>query len=303
MASDFGDLIRALCLLDANGSAVSRRVMAGAMGIELLLPEITKEVAPPAKVNDKAPGRPPSSPLPLHAPAPRNTIPAKLRFLDEAPATQAPAWLEGAAVLPQPASTFRSLPPKPSLLNPGWTRGVLISVFATMFETQEIDLPRLIAGISSREDFDELPLVCIPTLARGVHCWIDDGPAMEPFLQDQRQLLFELRRVAGVSRVSESRFRAFPERRGNFLKGVPHLILSDLGAMQLPDDYLPDAVAGEAWIEFAGWVRDRLDSRMVVLTPLPVKKYAPLLRKAATVLYWDRRTNVQTTRQALAGIL
>ena len=303
MASDFGDLIRALCLLDANGSAVSRRVMAGAMGIDLLLPEITKEEAPPGNVDDEAAHRPLPPPPPPPPPAPRNTIPAKLHFLDEAPAMQTPAWLEGAAVLPQPASTFHAVPPKASLLTPAWSRGVLINVLATMFETQEIDLPRLIAGICSREDFDDLPLVCIPTLARGVHCWIDDGPAMEPFLQDQRQLLFELKKVAGVSRVSESRFRGFPERRGNFLKGVPHLILSDLGAMRLPDDYLPDAVAAEAWIEFAGWVRDHLDSHMVVLTPLPIKNYSVPLRKAAILLYWDRKTNVQTTRQALAGVL
>src|ERR1700688_2799621 len=140
MASDFGDLIRALCLLDANGSAVSRRAIAGAMGIDLLLPEIAKQETPSAKVDDKATGRPSSPPLPPYAPAPRNTIPAKLRFLDEAPAMQAPAWLEGATVLPQPTSTFRALPPKPSLLTPGWSRGVLISVLATMLETQEIDL-------------------------------------------------------------------------------------------------------------------------------------------------------------------
>jgi hypothetical protein len=303
MASDFGDLIRALCLLDANSSAGSRRAMAGALGIDLLLPDAAEKKAS-GKSADV--GQPPRVPPAITNPspsAPRNTIPAKLRFLDEAPAAQVPTWLEGAAMLPQPASTFRAVPAKPSLLTPGWTRGVLISVLATIFETQEIDLPRLIAGISSRAVFDDLPLACIPTLARGVHCWIDDGPAMEPFLQDQRQLLFELKKVAGLSRVSENRFRGFPERRGNFLKGVPHLILSDLGAMRLPDDYLPDAVAVDAWIEFAGWVQDHLDSRLVVLTPLPVKKYPMPLRKAAIMLNWDRKTSVQTARQALAGIL
>jgi len=45
MASDFGDLIRALCLLDANSSAGSRRAMAGALGIDLLLPDAAEKKA------------------------------------------------------------------------------------------------------------------------------------------------------------------------------------------------------------------------------------------------------------------
>jgi hypothetical protein len=302
VTSDFGDLIRTLYLLHANDKDDSRRAMARVLGIDLRFPEIVdKRTADAGGGGESVPSEVPQ--LPAYPPPPRNTIPATVRFLYYAPAEQAPAWLENAPLLPQPTSTIGTIPPKQSLLTPVWKRGVLISVLATLCETQDIDLPRLIATISAHEVLNHLPLVRIPTLTRGVHCWIDQGPAMEPFIQDQRQLLSDLQKVAGHWRVSEKRFRGLPERSGNFVKGAPHLVLSDLGAMPLPDDYLAEPVTPASWMEFARWVHDRLDGRMVVLTPVPPRKYDVRLRKAATLLYWDRRTNVQTTRKALAGIL
>jgi hypothetical protein len=302
MTSDFGDLIRTLYLLHANDNRDSRRAMARVLGIDLRFPEIVdKKAADAVGGGESVPSEVPQ--FAVYPPPPRNTIPATVRFLSDAPAEQAPTWLESAPVLPQPTSLFRAIPSKQSLLTPMWRRGVLISVLATLCETQDIDLPRMIARISAHEAIDHLPFVRIPTLTRGVHCWIDEGPAMEPFIQDQRQLVSDLQKVAGRWRVNERKFRGLPEQSGSFIKGAPHLVLSDLGAMPLPDDYLADPVTSEDWMEFAAWVHDRLDGRVVVLTPVPTRKYAVQLRRAATLLYWDRKTSVQTTRKALAGIL
>ena len=306
MGFDYGDMIRALCLLKANSNHGSRQAIANALGINLTLAAATAQRA--SKIADGSKSLPqltqPTHEQPARAPRPQtNPIPSTLRFLEEAPSENAPAWLQSATVLPKPALTIGTLPPKPSLLTPFWTRGLFVNALATACESGEIDLPKLVAMISSGKAPVALPVVRIPTLARGVQCWIDDGPAMEPYIQDQHQVLSILRQVAGISRVDMRKFRGLPERSGRFVRGAAHLVLSDLGSIQLPETYPAEWVTTEDWVDFATWVRDELEARVIVLTPIPVRNYALPIRNAATLLYWDRKTNVQSVRRAVAGVL
>jgi hypothetical protein len=126
---------------------------------------------------------------------------------------------------------------------------------------------------------------------------------MQPFLQDQRQILAELASVVGISRVSVHRFQGVPGREGNFVQRAPHLLLSDLSATPLPDDYVPEPVFLRDWLEFAAWLANDLQAWAVALTPLPVGVYPPALRQRVPVLSWDRSTSVQSARRALAGAI
>ena len=299
-SSEFADLIRAVRLLAANDNFVSRAAIAETLGIELTIRR--------ASVDPQGVATPMTSPMPNvtatapepHGPPRSNPIPANIRFLQDAPIQQPPDWLERAAVLRPASNQRRRIPAKPSLLWPIWTRALIVTLLATIGESGEIDIPALIRRLSSGESIDSLPLVRLATLARGVHCWVDDGPAMEPFNQDQNQLITELANVAGLSRVTLRKFRGVPERDVSFVRGAPHLLLSDLGRIPIPEEVGPMLVTENEFLHFAHWVRQDLEAPVVALTPLPVCRYSDELRAAVTLLCWDRQTSVQSARRAVA---
>jgi hypothetical protein len=212
-----------------------------------------------------------------------------------------PAWLSSATPLPRSAGKSRVIPAKPSLLRPVWTRALLVGAVATICESGEIDQEKLVNELSTGEAIDSLPLIRVATLARGVHCWIDEGEAMQPFIQDQKQLLAALFNVAGASRVTVKSFRGVPNRDGSFVTGAPHLVLSDLGAIDVPEEYSPERATPAEWIGFGQWISSDLQSRVIALSPLPIQSYVSDLRRAITVLCWDRGTSLQTVRRAMAG--
>ena len=148
MRSDLGDLIRAIGLLKANVNEESRRAIAKALGLDVAW-EVTDNTSPEPGGDATDPGQfgDPGTPERSGPPLQTNEIPATLSFLEDAPAEAPPAWLSSTTPLPRRTVEFRSIPPKPSLLTPVWTRALLVGALATVWESGEVDQDALVAQL------------------------------------------------------------------------------------------------------------------------------------------------------------
>jgi hypothetical protein len=302
--SDLGDLLGCLSALGAMHDERARNAIATTLGIDL---QTTAFVGPKKdngerKIVDDS--RPPVDNASKHITQPHlNEFNVQVKYIDEDPVDEGPPqWFHRASPLPRPTGTFRPMAPKQTLLEPSWARGLLIALISTLVETGEVDESRLVEKISLGMPILDLPLKSCPTLARGVCCWVDQGAAMQPFTLDQKQLLSDLRRVAGASRVDVRSFQGFPRREGVFVHGTPHVVLSDLSHIPLPEDCGRNLTSPVDWLEFVAWVRAELQARVIILTPCPPQEYDADLRQAATILLWDRSTNVRTALRSLQGV-
>jgi hypothetical protein len=295
--SNVGDWLRAIGLLKV-ADPVLRRQIGEAMGVGYSVEPVPPVPKGPWKIEDRVDDEPEKKDV--QRPPVLNEIPLTLRYLDDGLPQTPPQWVQAAVPLPRTTSPFHRLPAKPSLLNPTWTRALLVAALSSWDESNDVDIPTLIARLTTGQPLDQLPLLRVLTMSRGVHCWMDDGLAMQPFLQDQRHLLTALRRVAGAFRVSVARFRIIPDLASFFAPGQPHLILSDLGRTPLPEDTLGPPANLDDWQSFAHKVRNDLGGRLVALTPWPVTDYPAKIRRSMTLLSWDRTTSVQDARRMRA---
>jgi hypothetical protein len=302
-SSELGDFLRAVRLLGAGGNALSRQAIAEALGLDIKSGVDTRVRDSALAAESRA--APKTSSVVTHREIPprTNVIPSELRYLDAVSASEQPRWLAETRALDAPSPHSRVIPAKASLLAPSWSRALIITALSTIWESGEIDVAGLISTMSVGAAIEQLPLLRVATLSLGVHCWIDNGPAMELFSQDQGHVLRGLLNVAGASRVSVRKFIGTPDREGSFVRGAPHLVLTDLGKTVLPRGVSGEPTRDEDWIQFARWVKQDLGARAVVLTPQSPRKLPVALRKELLILSWDRRTSVQTARRAIAGVV
>jgi hypothetical protein len=292
--SPFGDFLRAVHALDASMDAGAREALAALFELEVRPAgpptptgglSIVPPVVPPPVV--------PPPPIPEHPPSP-TPIPATARAL-EVTDSERPVWVRSASVLF--TRSPRRVPPKPSLLEPHWTRAILTTALSTPGEAGDIDVDRLVDDVASGRPVRALPLLRAATLARGVYCWIDRSPSLQPFVEDQIQIAAQLRHVVGPSRLTVRTTNGVPPRSAEAMAGVPHLVLSDLGAVSVAGEPPPDSP--DAWADWAEWVGAELGGTVVALVPARVSGYPDRLRRVVRLLPWDRATSVQTVRRAL----
>jgi hypothetical protein len=173
--------------------------------------------------------------------------------------------------------------------------------------TEAVDVDRVAEELAHARPLTELPRLRVPSLALGAQALVDVGESMEPFLEDQQQLLqrFEnnLRARAEILYFADDpELGAGPDRRKRSWKpyglpesGTPVIALTDLGC-----GFPRRAVAARAWVALAERLRRR-GSRLVVFAPVRLERIPPELRRAGDLVFWDRSA-VRRNVMQLAGV-
>jgi hypothetical protein len=203
----------------------------------------------------------------------------------------------------------RDLPHEP-LWEPAWTRELVAAALTTRATGHTIDESRAVNTIAHGRPLTDVPLIPRRTLSRGVQVLVDVGEAMVPYARDRTQLVRQIGLVAGHSRVTVLRFSSTPLRgagasgRPTWRRyappepGTPVLALTDLGIGGHPVD--TGRASAAAWLQLAGWL-ERRASRLIALVPYPPARWPTALRRAITILRWDRPTTVAEVLDRVLG--
>lgn len=221
---------------------------------------------------------------------------------------------------PSPAS-FRAAPPDaaephriaplPPLFHPNWQRGILTESVRSLRAGLLPNLAAAVESLARLEDPACLPPAMESTLALGAQVLLDMGPGMEPFYQDQMDLIASLEHLVGSESLQIRYFSGTPAHRVWSAGGaeiLPYrpperpravLILTDLGRGAPTKDLNPATPAD--WQAFAA-LFVRTPALPLVLTP-----YAASLDESLPsdfpVLLWDRPTRVQEARRVRERVL
>jgi hypothetical protein len=172
--------------------------------------------------------------------------------------------------------------------------------------TDKINVDRVVQELARARPIDELPRLHAPSLALGAQVLADVGQSMQPFFEDQEELL---QRFAGSLRehveiryfADDPQLGAGPHRRTGSWKpyvppdiGASVIALTDLGC-GFPER--PDAA--RAWLRMAQYLRRR-QSRIVVFAPVRLSRIPLALRRVVELVLWDR-SSVRRNVMQLAG--
>jgi hypothetical protein len=244
------------------------------------------------------------------APAPGRVIPVAADTEEAVPTTTTqPIWLTNAPALPAEEAAHQTWrPTRTALFQRQWVRHILSAVAAVPIEEGTIDEPRLIESVSRLRPVDRLPRRKRPTLRRGLHVLLDKGRAMMPFAYDAQEIVTQLRSVVGRDSMAFAAFEETPlsdvvsprlRRRVPWrppASGTPILVISDLGLTQRYGDVR--GAAESEWLEFAAVCRAS-GCPITALVPRGEADWPPVLRRAFTILPWDRSTTVSVVLRYL----
>lgn len=196
--------------------------------------------------------------------------------------------------------------PQP-LFKPETERSILALSLATAEEWGEIDLDRLIDGLTFHRPMPrELPRRTVETLRRGVHTVVDRRSSMLPFYQDQDALIATLGRLVGIDRVNITYFDqaagllALTRLNGARNKvplasGIPVLLVSDLGVGRPPFALPP--LAASVWLNFARLL-EMAGCPLIIYFPYPLDRCPRPLARRLRIIHWDRRSSVHSIHRA-----
>jgi hypothetical protein len=213
-----------------------------------------------------------------------------------------PVWLTNAPTLTAEQAAHQTWrPSRAPLLQRHWARHILSAVAAVAIGEGTIDEPRLIEAVSLLRPIDRLPRRKRPTLRRGLQLLVDRGSAMMPFTFDAQEIIAQLRSVVGRDNMTATTFEGTPlsdvvslrlRRRVPWqppAPGTPILVITDLGLTQRYGDVR--GAAESEWLEFAARCR-AAGCAVTALVPRREADWPPALRRAFTILPWDRPTTV-----------
>lgn len=173
--------------------------------------------------------------------------------------------------------------------------------------TGQIDVQRVVHELASARALRELPRCQLPSLALGAQVLVDVGRSMQPFLDDQQELLrrFErnLRHLSTVRYFADDPAKCGPERRQVSWTpyvlpsaGTPVIALTDLGC-GFPRGF----AATRAWLQLATRLRHR-QCRLVVFAPVRLARIPLELRRAVDLVVWDRSAVRRNVMQLAGGM-
>ncbi|HEX7153095.1 MAG TPA: hypothetical protein VF618_16530 [Thermoanaerobaculia bacterium] len=197
-------------------------------------------------------------------------------------------------------------PPLEPLLAPLSTRTILTAALSTPVE-QGIDVARTIERVARREPLEALPMKVRPSMRRGMQLLLDRSRGMMPFLADQPSFVRAVARVAGRQRVAAGAFIGSPLRgltRGLRAttpyafpaRGTPVVLLTDLGITQ--PEALNDSAGTDEWLRFTAAAR-QAGCPVIAFVPYPPSRWPLPLRRAMTILQWDRALTAGRARRAV----
>lgn len=215
-----------------------------------------------------------------------------------------------AAVLPRARRVRRAPDPGHQLFAPRSSAAILHLALAQPAPDGPVEVPALIDRLARCRPVDTLPRRSTPTLRFGVDVLVDTGIGMELFDRDVRDLLRQVRRVAGAGQTAVTRFAYAPPRgAGSGPKATwgryrpPHprtriLILSDFGMGGPAIDYR--RANADEWVDFAHQIR-RHGCAAVALTPYPRRRWPDWLPALFPVVPWDRNVTVGQVAARMSG--
>jgi len=170
----------------------------------------------------------------------------------------------------------------------------------------KLDIARITQQLAYAKPLTELPRLRVPSLALGAQILVDVGQSMQPFYEDQQDLVERfarnLRSLADIRYFADDPQRGCgPERRKSKWKEyvlplpqVPVIALTDLGCGY---PRRPDAL--RAWLRMADQLRRR-QSRVVVFAAVRLNRIPDELHRAVDLVLWDRSA-VRRNVMQLAG--
>lgn len=303
------DLARCLDALDPRDRATAHAV---ARALGLGVEEVEDRRAPVASAptgvrrpsSEKASVETPHS---LPATIDLEALPVLTQVSGEDTATEFD-FVAADALEAEPPDEARRPPRHEPLFEPRWTRELLASALATTRYDGPVDGVRLVDTIARGRVVTEVPRLPRPTLSRGAQLLVDVGDAMDPFVQDRRELAADLINVVGSSLVTMLFFRDAPTRGVGVGRvwssryeppepGVPVLVLTDLGiggpgASQTPS-------SEREWFALHDVLRPR-GSRLVALVPYNEERWPRRLAQKLTIVRWDRATTASVLHARMA---
>ncbi len=219
-------------------------------------------------------------------------------------------WSEFAP-LPRWRSDIHGSPlPHDPLWDPRWSRDIAAAAMSTATTGRAVDEPRAVAILSGARPLTEIPRLPTRTLARGGQILVDMTTAMDPFARDRDALIDVIRGVVGRDRTPVALFSGAPpvghadddEQWEPYLPPEPRtpvIALTDLG-IGGPPEHAHEA-APDRWLALADHLRRR-ESRLIAVVPYPPDRWPAALRRAITILRWDRPTTLSDVlRQVIAA--
>lgn len=215
-----------------------------------------------------------------------------------------------AAVLPRARRARRAPDPGHQLFAPRSSAAILHLALAQPAPDGPVEVSALIDRLARCRPVDTLPRRSTPTLRFGVDVLVDTGIGMELFDRDVRDLIRQVRRVAGAGQTAVTRFAYAPPRgAGNGPKATwgryqpPHprtriLVLSDFGMGGPAIDYR--RASADEWVDFARQIR-RHGCAAVALTPYPRRRWPDWLPALFPVVPWDRNVTVGQVAARMSG--
>ena len=197
------------------------------------------------------------------------------------------------------------------LFEPQQTRTLLSRALARRASTGPWDLFQVIEMCARGEALTHAPRLPEPTLSSGVQLLVDRGDTMTLFAQDQSSLEQAIRKLVGNDKAQVLSFDGFPSRAGSGGKrnwkpyeeqlpppGTVVAILGDLGIGHAA--WRPLRPEPYEWRAFAERLRRR-GSPVVVFVPYHPSRWPDELRRALTIIHWDRRTRTSAIRASVGS--
>jgi hypothetical protein len=185
------------------------------------------------------------------------------------------------------------------------SRALLGALVSTRRLAGAIDVPRLVERISQARPIEAIPRLAVRSVRPVLDVLVDESDAMAPFAEDAADAVERLGEIVGRSRLRVLRFEDVPTYAGPSLeeltpyeapaRGTPVLLLSDLGvaASSYP------RWRGQAFADFGRRMR-RCGCLPVALSPYPATRAPLAVRRAFTIVFWDRGTRVAEVARAVS---
>ena len=219
-----------------------------------------------------------------------------------------PEWLSKPGESMDPASDSGPAPPTPALFGRVVRRGILSAALSTLVPEGDLDMRRILRILGDGRPLEQLPRLARATMRRGVQVLLDRSVPMDPFQQDQRDLVEALDDILADDRLEVLCFAACPVRgvgsgaRSTWRawkpppQGIPILAVTDLGiGGPMFDEDRPSP--GE-WLRFA--LRARIGGhRLISLVPYEATRWPPTLARVMSIIHWSERTTAGQVRRAI----
>jgi hypothetical protein len=298
------DVVRAATALRPNRAALAALVEM--CGMALLRESQDERSGPPAVTEDVDLDEPADDQPPVSVVPSDQSLPASVRRLQPVrqrrPQTATTDPLARAAAQPAPPATVFE-----GLLTMRDGAELLRLATSVPMATDEIDIELVAHDLAYARPLTKLPRLYVPSLAFGAQVLADVGRPMQPFFEDQDELLGRFVRNMR-DRVDILYYADDPERgagserrKGSWkpyappLPGTPVIALTDLGC-----GFPERANATRAWLRLAARLR-RQHSRAVVFAPVRLTRIPPELRRVTELVSWDRSAVRRNVMQLAGG--